>query len=207
MFNCSIYYNKYLQFISVFFCERIYYSLNEQGGMGMAGLQKGEVYLVEPQENWGQSYASEKDNLQCVLEDLVVDIQHIGSTSIPGIKAKPLVDILIGLKKLEDFQKFDFQGLKKYGFYHLARVNIDGKEVIAKFESLDPPIKTHVVHVVEYAGEWWHKHILFRDRLISHPELAKEYEALKVKLSKEYPNNENAYANAKLGFVEKVITM
>lgn len=173
----------------------------------MSGLQKGEVYLVEPDDNWVQSFINEKDILQRILGDLIIDIQHIGSTAIPGIKAKPLVDILVGLRKIEDFKMFDFQELKKNGYYHLAKVNIEGKEVIAKFESLEPLIKTHVVHVVEYEGDWWHKHILFRDCLTAQPELANEYEQLKIKLSKEHSNNENDYANAKLEFVDRIITM
>ncbi|MBK3496417.1 GrpB family protein [Viridibacillus sp. YIM B01967] len=173
----------------------------------MTGLQKGEVYIVEHEDSWAQSFVCEKDILQNILGEWVVDILHIGSTAIPGLKAKPLVDILVGVRKLEDFQKFDFQKLKGQGYYHLAKVKIEGKEVIAKFASLEPLIKTHVVHIVEFEEEWWQKHLLFRDRLIAQPELAKEYEDLKVNLSKEFPENETAYANAKLGFVKRVLAM
>ncbi len=102
-----------------------------------------------------------------------MDIQHIGSTAIDGIAAKPLLDILVGVKSMGDAQKFDKHKLKEANIYHLGRVEIEGKEVFAKFSNLENLTKTHVLHVVEYGGDWWQKHIFFRDYLNEHPEVAK----------------------------------
>ena len=104
-----------------------------------------------------------------------------------------------------DAQKFDKHKLKEANIYHLGRVQIEGKEVFAKFSNLENLTKTHVLHVVEYGGDWWQTHIFFRDYLNEHPEVAKRYEALKIELAEAFPTDERSYTDGKKIFVEKIL--
>ena len=79
----------------------------------MLGLNKDVVKLVGHANNWKELFRSEKDLLNSLVGEHVVDIQHIGSTAIDGIAAKPLLDILVGVKSMEDAQKFDKHKLKE----------------------------------------------------------------------------------------------
>jgi len=169
------------------------------------GLNKDVVKLVGHTNNWKELFRVEKDLLNSLIGEHVVDIQHIGSTAIDGIAAKPLVDILVGVKSMGDAQKFDKHRLKGANIYHLGRVQIEGKEVFAKFSNLENLTKTHVLHVVEYDGDWWQKHIFFRDYLNEHPEVAKQYEVLKKELAEAFPTNERSYTDGKKSFVDKII--
>ncbi|MEK4713068.1 MULTISPECIES: GrpB family protein [Sporosarcina] len=173
----------------------------------MLGLNKDVVKLVEHTNNWKKLFKVEKSLLNSLVGEHVVDIQHIGSTAIDGIAAKPLLDILVGVRSMGDAQKFDKHKLKEANIYHLARVQIEGKEVFAKFSNLENLTKTHVLHVVEYGGDWWQKHIFFRDYLNDHPEVAKQYEVLKKEMAEAFPTNERSYAEGKKDFVDRIILL
>jgi GrpB-like predicted nucleotidyltransferase (UPF0157 family) len=173
----------------------------------MLGLNKDVVALVEHATNWKELFKEEKDLLNTLVGEHVVDIQHIGSTAIDEIAAKPLIDILVGVKSMDDVQKFNKHKLKEANIYHLGRVQIDGKEVFAKFSNLENLTKTHVLHVVEYGGDWWQKHTFFRDYLTEHPEVAKQYEVLKKEMAEAFPTNERSYAEGKRYFVERIVLL
>ncbi|CAM3236533.1 GrpB family protein [Filibacter tadaridae] len=170
----------------------------------MLGLNKGDVHLVPHTSEWKKAFIDEKELLNTLIGEHVVDIQHIGSTAIDGIVAKPLLDIVIGVRSMEDVQKFDKHKLKAANYYHLGRVQIEGKKVFAKFSNLEVLTKTHVLHVVEYDGDWWHQHTFFRDYLNKNPESAKQYEILKKELAEEFPADERAYADRKKKFVDDI---
>ena len=140
-----------------------------RGGAELLGLNRNVVRLTSYRQEWKELFEQEKELLESLIGEYVVDIQHIGSTAIEGIAAKPMIDVLIGLHSLDDVKKFDKHRLKKADIYHLGRVEIDGKEVLAKFSDLEELTKTHVYHVVEYGGDWWQQHTLFRDYLNEHP--------------------------------------
>ncbi|MGM7682874.1 GrpB family protein [Cytobacillus sp. Hm23] len=173
----------------------------------MLGVNKGEVKLVENKySQWNSLYLEEKETLDLLIGNYVKDIQHIGSTAIRSILAKPILDILVGVESLSDIQQFDTNVLKEEGYYHLSKVEIEGKEVFAKFFNLNTMTKSHILHIVEYKGEWWQQHTFFRDYLNNNPQMAKEYEALKKTLAIKYPNNVSAYSDEKNSFVAKVLS-
>ncbi len=78
--------------------------------------------------------------------------------------------------------------------------------MFAKFSNLENLTKTHVLHVVEYGGDWWQKHIFFRDYLNEHPEVANDYEALKKELAEAFPTNERSYTDGKKVFVDGILS-
>ncbi|PKR77293.1 hypothetical protein CEY16_11185 [Halalkalibacillus sediminis] len=171
----------------------------------MLGIRNNELFLSQPDPEWKKSFLREQSTLEQILGDKVVEIEHIGSTAIAGIKAKPLVDILVGLRTMDDFKSFEHKKLNKEGYYHLGRVNIEGKEVVAKFSDLENLEKTHIVHIVKYQGEWWKAHVEFRDRLNQDEALAKEYEHLKLELAEKFPDDQMAYSEAKKTFVDRIL--
>ncbi|MCG7343185.1 GrpB family protein [Sporosarcina sp. ACRSL] len=171
----------------------------------MLGLNKDVVALTSYRDEWKELFAQEKNLLESLIGEYVVDIQHIGSTATEGIAAKPMLDVLIGVSSLDDVKKFDKYRLKDADIYHLGRVEIEGKEVFAKFSDLEELTKTHVYHVVEYGGDWWKQHTLFRDYLNDHPDIARQYEMLKKEAALKYPNNERLYTEAKKAFVDDVL--
>ncbi|WP_342514153.1 GNAT family N-acetyltransferase [Sporosarcina sp. FSL K6-1522] len=173
----------------------------------MLGLDKGEIKLVSHADEWGVLFEEEQALLETLIGEHIVAVQHIGSTAITGISAKPLLDVLVGVRSLEDVRRFDKRKLKGAGYYHLGRIEIDGKVVFAKFSNVEELTKTHVLHVVEYGGDWWHKHTFFRDYLNEHPDVARTYEVLKSELAVAYPDNESAYTDGKKHFVDEVLRL
>lgn len=173
----------------------------------MLGLDKDVVALTAYDPKWKVLFEQEKVLLESLVGEHIVDIQHIGSTAIEGIAAKPMIDVLIGVQALDDAKKFDKYLLRDADIYQLGRVEVEGKVVYAKFSDLIALTKTHVYHVVEHKGDWWQQHTLFRDYLNEHPDVAIEYETLKKELAVKYTNNERDYADAKKAFVDEVVEL
>ncbi|TYR74106.1 GrpB family protein [Rossellomorea vietnamensis] len=171
----------------------------------MLGVKKGQVILTDHSNNWKRLFQKEKQLLINIIGESIEDIEHFGSTSIEGIKAKPVLDILVGVNRMEDFNKFDRSLMKAEGYYHLPGVKLQGKQVFAKFSDLETLTKTHILHVVEFKGKWWNEHLTFRHYLNSHPLAAKEYEELKNKLASQYPADESAYTEGKYQFVQDIV--
>lgn len=173
----------------------------------MLGLNKDVVQLSPYNPQWRNLFEEEKKILVELIGEHIIDIQHIGSTAIAGIAAKPMLDVLIGVKTLEDVKQFDKVRLKEAAIYPLGRVAIEGKVVYAKFSDVEALTKTHVYHIVEYGGDWWQQHTLFRDYLNNHLHVAADYEKLKLELAKKFPTCEKSYADAKKAFVDKVLQL
>jgi GrpB-like predicted nucleotidyltransferase (UPF0157 family) len=172
----------------------------------MLGVNKGQVKLVTYSVNWKKLFEVEKELLHSIIGENTKDIQHFGSTAIEGIKAKPILDILVGVQSLEEVEKFDKERLKEQGYYHLPKVQLEGKVVFAKFSDLDNLTKTHIMHVVEFNGTWWKEHTYFRNYLNGNPDKAREYEALKENLALKYPNDERTYTDEKKKFVYDILS-
>lgn len=172
----------------------------------MLGVNKGEVKLVTHSSNWKELFADEKEMLQSIIGEYIKDIQHFGSTAIEGIKAKPIIDILVGVESLDKVEKFDKESLKENGYYHLSKVRLEGKVVFAKFSNLENLTKTHIMHIVEHNGTWWKEHTFFRDYLNDNPDKAREYEALKKSLALKYPKDERTYTDEKKKFVDDILS-
>jgi GrpB-like predicted nucleotidyltransferase (UPF0157 family) len=170
----------------------------------MLGLPKGKVKVVPYNPEWIIKYEQEKVLLVQILGGQIEDIQHIGSTSIKGIMSKPIIDIMIGVKSMQTIEHFNTDSLKAYKYYRL-KVPIIDKVVFAKITDLNNYMKTHIVHIVQYEGEWWKKHIFFRDYLISNEDTAREYELFKKDLANKYRDDEGAYTREKENFVNNIL--
>src|SRR4029078_4639713 len=147
----------------------------------------------------------EAARLRAILDPcLITGLEHFGSTAIPGLSAKPIIDILIAVRSLAAARSSLVEALQTldYVFWH-----DNPKKDRMFFVKGMPPFgskRSHHVHVTEPEGEMWQR-LAFRDYLRDHPEEAANYEQLKRRLAGEHPTDREAYTNAKSGYVETVM--
>ena len=143
-------------------------------------------------------FEKEKALLVPIFGDNLVDIEHIGSTAVPGLKSKPIIDILVAVKSLSlvDEKQNEFE---KLGYEYLGEFGIKGRRYLRK----GGDERTHQIHVFRFKDE--HnliRHLAVRDYLRAHPWVADEYGELKAKLAKEHPYDIDGYCDGKEAFVQ-----
>ncbi len=156
----------------------------------MIGLKRGTVALVDHQKEWEIEAENTIVRLKKTLGDVICDIQHVGSTAIKNIKAKPIIDIAIAVDSFDAVLQFEEQ-LKDAGFYY--RPNSDlGEQLLFASGSLyerTGDLQTHFIHIVKSGSMDWINYINFRDYLNNNPDIAKQYEDLKVSLAAAAPED------------------
>lgn len=165
------------------------------------GLVSGTVKIEEYNLNWQFEFEREKAILLSQLQNYCVSIQHVGSTSIQGCCAKPIIDIAIGVESLEYGEKL-IPILSGIGYLYCGDAGIPGRHF---FKKQNGELSTHYIHVEPIGGKLWNNHILFRDYLNRHPETVYEYSSLKRSLEKDFFNDRNGYALRKNPLIEEVI--
>lgn len=165
----------------------------------MLGLDSNKVMLAEYDNDWISHYKSESKAIKNALGDLVIDIQHIGSTSVVDLKAKPIIDILVGLQSFAQI-KLVIKEMEALEYIYAHWAGIPGDYTFRKGD-----ITTHLVHVVEYGKNNWDNNIRFRDTLRNNPVLVKQYEELKVELAEKYPDSREKYTEGKSKFIADVL--
>lgn len=168
---------------------------------GVLGLQRGSVILVESQEEWSNEFASEKKRLLGYLGRMIVAIQHIGSTSVPGLVAKPIIDILVSVLKDVDFVDVK-RILESHGYEYRENGSSEEKMLLVKGPAEN---RTHYVHVTHEGSRTWQETISFRNVLRSNRTIRKEYGKLKQRLAALYPFDRPAYTAGKESFIEQSI--
>ncbi len=160
------------------------------------------IRLVDYDPQWPILYEEEKASILGVIGNFVVDIQHIGSTAVPGLGAKPIIDIMVAIRRLALVEKC-VQPLQTMGYEYLGEYGIPGRHYFRKPPG--DPHSTYHVHMVEREGDFWKRHILFRDFLRVHPEEALRYCQLKRELAAKFASDRDAYNDAKTSFIESVV--
>jgi len=172
----------------------------------MLGLKKGIVKLVTHEDIWANSYNNEKSIILNAMGRDAIAIEHIGSTSIPGIKAKPIIDISVGISYLEDIRKVEkIAKLLEATGYEWRRQSSNPDNYV--FVKGPEEKRTIYLHLVEYEGVVWKNDLRFRDALTQNPELREEYQIIKEKLAKEFPNDRESYTKGKVNFFERVLSL
>ena len=167
----------------------------------MIGLKRGTVKLSRYRSVWVKEFEAEKKRLTDVLGSKVVDIQHIGSTSVPGLVAKPIIDLSIGIRRFKDTEKL-VKPLAKLGY------RFDRKFQHQRFFAKGPDTKrTHYLHVMRYDGKKWKSDKLFRDYLRTHPRRVVAYAAVKERLAKQFSNERQKYSDGKDRFIKETMKM
>jgi GrpB-like predicted nucleotidyltransferase (UPF0157 family) len=168
-----------------------------------------DVALVPYDPSWPESFRREKEHLlRCLPGDLVGRIEHFGSTAVPGLAAKPIVDLLVEVTDLQGARARIVPVLEAQGYDYFWRPTHGegGPPFYAWFIKRHPDTRarTHHIHMVEgHFAEHWDR-LLFRDYLIDHPEVAQEYARLKMHLASAFPNDRVAYTRGKTEFVVRV---
>lgn len=166
------------------------------------GLRRGTVAVEPHRIEWEMSAQEIIDNLKDILKDDIVDAQHIGSTSIKNICAKPIVDIVVGVNSFDRIMKHNDELMKNGIVYR--REEHPGQHLYVAGD-LENNILTHHIHVVIWGQEAWNNYINMRDYLNAHEEEAKEYSDLKERLAREYPEDRIAYTNGKRALIERIL--
>lgn len=164
------------------------------------GLRRGTVAVEPHDRQWEVAAQQTISKLREILGDTAVDIQHIGSTSIKDICAKPIIDIAVGVRDFSDILEKN-EILEKNGFI------FRGQDVPDQYLYVcgDEDSRTHHIHTVIYDSEAWNNYINMRDYLNCHNEEAQAYSKLKEKLARQYPDDRNTYTELKSGLIAKIL--
>jgi GrpB-like predicted nucleotidyltransferase (UPF0157 family) len=165
-----------------------------------------EIAISPYDPRWRDSFRREAEHLRsCLPTDLLGCIEHFGSTAVPGLAAKPIVDMLVEVTDLQATRDRIAPVLESQGYEYFWRPTQgdDGPPFYAWFVKRDAGsgARTHHIHMVEpqFAEHW--DRLLFRDYLVAHPEVAKEYEDLKYRLASTHPRDRVAYTRGKAEFI------
>lgn len=168
----------------------------------MVGLKRGIVKLSEYQAIWKVEAEQTAAELKSLLHDVAIDIQHIGSTAIPSIHAKPIIDIAVGVHDLDDIMPY-VETLKNRHYIFRGK-DVPGQILFVKGD-VEKGTRTHHVHVVKWNGIEWNNYINFRDYLNAFPEKAKVYDMCKLNLAKQFPKDRSSYTNGKQTLVSALL--
>lgn len=169
------------------------------------GLKQDEVRLVDYTSQWRDAFLQTKQELiNCTeLEDW--RIEHIGSTAIDGMRAKPIIDIVIGVDDLNKVSKDFFKALAKAGFLRL-KVERPNEIILAKFTDDTFAVKTHFIHLVEYEQALWKNLLFFRDYVNTHEEAMRQYLKVKEAYTMNSSSGINEYTQYKEAFVKQIFS-
>ena len=172
------------------------------------GLKKGEIVLRDHDPRWEEDAQKTILLLYEILGDAAIEIQHIGSTSVKCIKAKPVIDLAVGVKDFNRILNFT-PALEESGFYFIG---FEGKERQPVYQcgEYDPVRRemtflTHYIHVVLFGSDGWHTYLNVRDYLNSHPDEAKLYEQVKTESGRKSGGSLRDYHADKQAFVAALI--
>jgi GrpB-like predicted nucleotidyltransferase (UPF0157 family) len=161
------------------------------------------IVIVNYDPRWPSMYEQERTRLLAVIGAHISAIEHVGSTAVPGLAAKPVIDIMLGVDSLAaadpcigPIEQLDYVYVREYeddipDRRYFKKVLVDGTH-------------THHVHLVETTSAFWDDHLLFRDYLIAYPQTAWDYERLKRALAPHFSNS-NDYSDAKTDFILEVV--
>jgi GrpB-like predicted nucleotidyltransferase (UPF0157 family) len=159
------------------------------------------VVIEEYTSDWVLRFQEEKRILKGILCDKAIAIEHIGSTSVEGLGAKPIVDIMVGVSHLNEVDEF-IEPLKKVGYEYVVHKEFPNRKFFRKGQWR---AGTHHLHIYQYESEEWKNHILFRNYLRTHSDQLKQYHQLKKELAEKYHLDRAAYTKAKEPFILTVI--
>ena len=159
------------------------------------------VVVLPYDAQWRQGFHKIKDELIDALGQLAVSIEHVGSTSVQGLSAKPIIDVDVVIK---DYSVLDrvIISLENIGYRYEGDLGIAGREAF-KYDGKEH-LRKHHLYVCPQDSAELHRHIAFRDYLRSHPEAAREYGRIKEEGARLYPFDIDGYIEYKSPFIEKI---
>ena len=164
-------------------------------------MTKRQIIVLPYDEKWKKDFAQIKEEIQHAVGDLVQEIEHVGSTSVPGLSAKPIIDIDIVIRDYSVFNTVATR-LGEIGYQHEGNLGIAGREAF-KYEGKDH-LQKHHLYVCPLDSAELKRHISFRNYLRSHPEAVREYSRIKEEGAALFPYDIEKYIAYKSPFIEKI---
>lgn len=158
-----------------------------------------EVIVVDYDPDWPGRYQRESSLITETLAGLLAAIEHVGSTAVPGLAAKPIIDIMVGVPDLAAAERC-VQPMERTGYEYRGEAGIPGRLF---FRKGDP--RAFHIHLVEQRSDFWEQHIAFRDLLRARPDVAVQYGALKRELAERYRAQREEYTEAKTPFIQAAL--
>lgn len=168
----------------------------------MPGLKRHTVKIVAHDPAWAMLGEELCRAVRDACGELIVDVQHVGSTAVPGLPAKPVIDIVVAVRTRAALPELS-AGLARIGYLDRGdRGDAGGYLFIAEST---PDVRTIHLHVVEQGSGQWRDYLQFRDLLRQQPEIRERYAELKTALAHRYPNDTKAYTAGKAKFIGEVL--
>lgn len=165
------------------------------------GLKRGIVKVVEYNPNWQKEFEAERKRLVNAFGNKIIAIEHIGSTSIPNLVAKPIIDIVAAVKSFDDLPEF-IDGLQKLGYEYMPERMFADRKFFPKGSQEN---RTHHLNLVlQDNPEQWTNPIAFRNYLRTHETERSEYTKLKTTLASQYANDRATYTRLKDDFFQSI---
>lgn len=161
------------------------------------------VVIVDYDPRWPEAYERARLDIVAAGGGDVVAVEHVGSTAVPGLSAKPIIDIMAGVRCLADVERFR-PALEAAGYVYHPEMEqfIPDRRYFTKGSG---GVSVQHLHVAEHGGEFWERHLLFRDYLRAHPEARAAYDRLKRQLAARFRDDRPAYTDAKTEFIEGIV--
>lgn len=161
------------------------------------------VIIADPDPRWPEMFAQEEARIREALpRSLVTGVEHVGSTAVPDLAAKPIIDILVGVTSLKDGEQAA-PLLTAIGYEDRGEFGIPGRLFFEKREN--GTVRTHHLHMAEPGGEFWTDELLFRDYLRVHPDEARRYEQLKRDMARQHRFERTEYTASKSEYILSVL--
>jgi GrpB-like predicted nucleotidyltransferase (UPF0157 family) len=167
-----------------------------------------EIEIVEYDASWPRLFEEERRLIERALpSDWILAIEHAGSTAIPGLAAKPIIDIFVAVPSIDHARATLVEPIEKLGYVYWAE---NPKRDRMFFVKGMPPYgerRTHHIHISESTSDAWLRPLLFRDYLRRHADEAERYHRLKLDLASRYRHDREAYTSARDAFVEAIVRL
>jgi len=160
------------------------------------------VVAYEPR--WPSLFALERSRVEAVVGPWVEGVEHVGSTAVLGLDAKPVIDLMVGVRDVRGARRC-IRPLEEIGYSYWADNPNSDRMLFVRFADAGRTSRTHNLHVVEVGGDLWNDKIVFRDHLRSHPEAAGEYARFKFVLAERFRDDREAYTKAKTAFISAML--
>ena len=162
------------------------------------------IHVVDWRPEWPESFERERIRLAGVFEGEPVEIEHVGSTSVPGLAAKPIIDICVGVERLEVVEQ-RLAAFESLGYAYVPEYEDSMPERRYFRRPLQHPRICHV-HCFVRGSSAWNRHILFRDRLRASTALVDAYGGLKRELARDFAGDRTGYTEAKSAFIASALS-
>lgn len=163
------------------------------------GVPYGKVIVAPYSDRWPALFEQEKARIASALGPDAVEIMHVGSTAVPRLLAKPIIDINIGVADIGRIPEV-VPKMEALGYTYKGEFGIKDRH----FFILGEPV-THHVHIVQHGGDFWRVNVLFRDSLRTDTKTAEEYAKLKRNLAGQFPDDREMYTKSKNGFIQEAL--